>query len=73
MKSNKTRVPARDSYRVDHADMGEWFYAECWATREEAQAYIDGRGKALTYKDKLTIVKFHEPAHDQYHLGTMQL
>ena len=71
MKSNKTRVPARDSYRVDHATMGEWFYAECFATRMKAQAHIDDRNPK--YRDKLTIVKFHEPAHDSYHLGSIRL
>lgn len=72
---NKTRVPARDSYRIDHTDfMGKYadfFYNQLFATHAEAQAYIDDRNPK--YKDKLTIVKFHEPAHDQYHLGSIKL
>ena len=71
MKSNKTRVPARDSYRIDHATIGEWFYGEVWVTREGAQAHIDARNPK--YRNKLTIVKFHEPEHDSYHLGSIRL
>ncbi len=67
--TNKVRVPARDSYRIDHETIGEWFYAEVFATQKAAQAYIDDRNPG--YRDKLTVVKFHEPEHDQYHLGSI--
>ena len=72
---NRERVPARDSYRIDHMDfMGEYrtyFYNEIFGTRKEAEAYIDKLNPK--YRDKLRIVKFHEPAHDQYDLGSMRL
>ncbi len=68
---NKTIVPARDSYRIDHSTVGEWFYNELFATHAEAQAHIDDRNPK--YRDKLTIVKFHEPEHDSYHLGVIRL
>ena len=67
----KTRIPARDSYRIDHAKYGAYFYNVVFATHAEAQAHIDERNP--TYRDKLTIVKFHEPEHDEYHLGTLRL
>ncbi len=67
----KTIRPAQDSYRIDHETMGECFYAEVFDTRADAQAHIDERSPK--YRDKLTIVKFHEPEHDSYHLGSIRL
>ena len=72
---NKERVPARDSYRIDHTDFKgeywEFFYFETFDTRKAAEKYIDKLNPK--YRDKLRIVKFHEPAHDQYDLGSMRL
>ncbi len=69
--TNKVRVPARDSYRIDHAKAGKWFYPVVFATRAAAQAHIDDLNPK--YRDKLTIIKMHEPEHDQYHLGSIRL
>ena len=62
-------IPARDLYRIDHATCGEYFYGEVWTTREAAQAHIDDRNPK--YRDKLTIVKFHEPEHEAIYLGSI--
>ena len=51
--------------------MGEYFYGEVWTSREAAQAHIDDRNPK--YRDKLTIVKFHEPAHEAIYLGTIRV
>ena len=66
--NRKERVPASHRYRVDHATVGEWFYNESWSTEDDAQKHIDRLNPR--YRDKLTIVKYHEPEHDRWHLGT---
>jgi hypothetical protein len=73
--NKKVRVPARDSYRIDHIDFrgeyAEWFYNEMFPTKAEAEAYIDYRNPK--YRNKLKVVKFHVPEHDEYDLGAIKL
>ena len=69
--NKRTKVPARDSYRIDHKTAGQYFYNTVFDTHVQAQAYIDERNPK--YRDKLSIVKFHEPAHNSYHVGTIRI